>query len=226
MFRIPSPSRPFEAVASDQSDTQTFANIVEVVGSPANIATTNTMTVGDTFSGTLETLGDDDWIAVYLSQGQRYSIDLLAAGSGQGTLSDSYLRIHDGWGSLISQNDDGGAGYDSRATFTATSTGNYFISARAYADSGTGTYKVQVSNAPALSDGTLDQLASFLTDGYWNANGGGRHSFDTSTSNSITVNITSLDARGQALARYAMDAWEMVADIRFQEISGSAQITF
>ncbi|WP_071675817.1 FG-GAP-like repeat-containing protein [Nioella nitratireducens] len=190
------------------------------------MSTTNAMSVGDTFTGTLDTLGDNDWVSVTLTGGARYTIDLLAAGSGNGTLADSYLRIHDANGALVAENDDGGAGYDSRVTVTATTGGSYFISAGAYNNSSTGTYQVQVSPAAALNDGTLDDLATYLTDGYWASVGGARHSFDTTSSNIITANLTALDSRGQALARNAMEAWEAVADIRFQEITGSAQITF
>ena len=74
--------------------------------------------------------------------------------------------------------------------------------------------------------GSVEDLANYLTDGYWADNGGARHTFDTSTSNIITVNITGLTADGQRLARWAMEAWESVADIQFAEISGPAQITF
>lgn len=68
---------------------------------------------------------------------------------------------------------------------------------------------------------TFQQLADYLVSGYWTA-----HSFDTSSSNRITVNIADLSADGQQLARWAMQAWEAVADLDFVETSGDAQITF
>lgn len=74
--------------------------------------------------------------------------------------------------------------------------------------------------------GSLDQLADYLTDGYWQSNGLSRHSFDTSQSNQITVNITNLPPEAQALARAAMEAWSSVADIQFVEVAGAAKITF
>lgn len=80
-------------------------------------------------------------------------------------------------------------------------------------------------NAP-IPMGTLDEMAAYLTDGYWQDNGLPRHSFDTSISNKITVNIKTLPPEAQALARAAMQAWESVADIRFAEVQGAAQITF
>lgn len=65
-----------------------------------------------------------------------------------------------------------------------------------------------------------------MTDGYWQSVGGLRHRFDTSTSTQISVNITALTAEGQQLARWAFEAWEMVANIDFVEVTGSADITF
>ena len=83
-----------------------------------------------------------------------------------------------------------------------TSDGTYYLSARAWNDSVTGTYQITVEPYSSnISEGSLDELAAFLTDGYWSSVGGSRHVFDTSSSNEITVNITALDARGQFLAR-------------------------
>jgi serralysin len=201
------------------------AAIVEVVSSPADRTTLNTMAIGDSFSGALQAVGDDDWVAVTLQAGSSYEINLF--GSGVGALSDPYLRLYDANGAQVAFNDDGGSGYNSRIIYTPSSTQSFFLSARAYGDTGQGNYQITVDTAAADSvAGSLDQLATYLTDGYWTDNGGARHTFDTSTSNIITVNITALSADGQRLARWAMEAWERVADIRFSEIGGSAQITF
>ncbi|NPD21274.1 M10 family metallopeptidase, partial [Alterinioella nitratireducens] len=167
-------------------------------------------------------------MAITLSAGETYEIDLFGTG-GAGELGDPYLRLYDACGTQVAFNDDGGPGFDSQLTFTPATTGTYYISARAYADNGTGTYQVTVNTvAPPQPApvGTLDELANYLTDGYWANSGGSRHAFDTSTSNTITVDLTGLTAAGQRLARWAMEAWEAVADISFTEVSGSAQITF
>ena len=203
------------------------ANVVEIPTAPDSTSTSNSMTVGDSFSGNLETVGDSDWVAVPVTAGVTYEVNLLGAGAGVGTLDDPYLRVHDTSGTTISFNDDSGAVRDARLTFTPTSSGTYFLNAGSYNDSGVGTYQLTIEPyASSLTDGTLDQLADFLTDGYWASNGGTRHSFDTSVSNTITVNLTALDARGEFLARAAMDAWQTVADIQFVETNGTAQITF
>ena len=119
----------------------------------ADIHTTGTVAVGDTATGDLETAGDRDWFAVELVAGRTYTIELRGSPTGDGTLSDTYLRgIHDADGALISgtTNDDGGTGYNSRATFTAAESGTYYIAAGAWS-SRQGTYEVEVTdNSPPM----------------------------------------------------------------------------
>ncbi|WP_136444139.1 M10 family metallopeptidase [Pacificoceanicola onchidii] len=72
---------------------------------------------------------------------------------------------------------------------------------------------------------TLDEMANYLTTGFWggpNDNG----QWDTSASNVITVNISGLTAEGQQLARWALEAWESVADLQFVEVTSGGDITF
>ncbi len=89
--------------------------------------------------------------------------------------------------------------------------------ADAYSSS-TGTYALSVQlDAPA----TLNELASFLTEGY----AGSEYKFDTSSSNSISVNLDGLTTEGQQLALWAIDAWEMVADLDFVEVASGELIT-
>ncbi|MEQ8897715.1 MAG: M10 family metallopeptidase [Roseovarius sp.] len=202
------------------------ANIVETTDAPANTGTGYTIDVGDSFSGTLSPRGDRDWVAVELEAGHTYEIALTGSPSGHGTLSDPYLRVYDANGNLVTENDDGGTGYESLATVTISVTGTYYVSAGSYRDGYTGTYRIAVSEGDPVELADLDTLAGYLTDGYWQENGASRRAFNTTTDNIITVNITGLTPEGQELARQALAAWEMVADIRFQEVTGSADITF
>lgn len=74
---------------------------------------------------------------------------------------------------------------------------------------------------------TIQTLSDYLTDGFWKENGESRRAFDTSRSNVISVNISDLNSTEKALARAALEAWEMVADIDFKETTSSgADITF
>ena len=194
------------------------AVILETADAAAGITTTYSMAPGDTFSGTLDAAGDRDWVAVTLTAGEIYQISLTGV-----TLSDPYLYVYDSAGVLVAANDDFGGSPDSGLTYTATTTGTYYVAAAAYGDGGSGTYSMEVQVA-APAD--LATLAAYLTDGFWTYFGGGPRAFDTSVSNQITVNLTGLTADGMQLARWALEAWENVADIVFVEVTGSADITF
>ena len=112
--------------------------------------TTGTVAVGDTATGNIGSNGDGDWFAVELVAGRTYVIDLRGSPTDDGTLSDPYLRgIHDADGNLIPRttNDDGGEGYNSRVTFTATESGTHYIAAGAAGVYfGRGTYEVEVTD--------------------------------------------------------------------------------
>ncbi len=168
-----------------------------------------------------------------MEPGQVYTISLNGSDSGEGTLSDPFLSLYYSDGSLALSDDDSGTGLDAVLSVYTTETITIYIGAGSYGNSLTGTYEVEVTSSlapdpdpdPEPSDapvGTTEELAAFLTTGYWEDTGRGARSFDTSASNVITVNLTGLTADGQKLARWALEAWEMVADIEFVETSSSS----
>ncbi|PHX42716.1 serine 3-dehydrogenase [Pseudomonas sp. NZIPFR-PS5] len=74
---------------------------------------------------------------------------------------------------------------------------------------------------------TLDQQANYLTDGYWHdAYGGSQHHFDVHAGGSLTVNMASLSANAQVVARYALQTWTDVSGINFVETTAAAAINF
>ena len=85
------------------------------------------MSVGDTFSGSVGFNNDADWVRVSLVAGETYDISLQGSASGAGSLSDPYLNVYDGSGNLIAFNDDGGNGLESQLTFTASTSGTYYL---------------------------------------------------------------------------------------------------
>ena len=133
----------------DQSTPQTVS---EPAGEDfsAGASTSGRVAVGDTATGNVGSNGDRDWFAVELVAGRTYVIDLRGSPTDDGTLSDPYLGgIHDSGGNLIARttNDDGGQGYNSRVTFTATGSGTHYIAAGAAGIfSGRGTYEVEVTD--------------------------------------------------------------------------------
>ena len=97
-----------------------------------------------------------DWFAVTLVAGTTYRIDLEGQSNGAGTLYDPYLHgVYDSHGDLIGDTtaDDGGSGRNSRVLFTATEGGIHYVSAGADG-SGTGTYRLSVTDVDAQTAGT------------------------------------------------------------------------
>jgi len=208
----------------EDSDNPLSASVFEGVDAAENTSTAYSMSVGDSFFGTLSSTFDEDWVSIQLTAGETYRIDLSGTGT-SGDLSDPYLTLFNSSGTYLIHDDDSGGFLDSSLTFTASYTGTYYIEADAYSTQ-TGDYVIDVSvEAPPTppSEATLDELALYLTEGYW---GNIERTFDTTSSNVITVNLSGLTAAGQQLARWAMEAWEMVVDLDFQEVSSGEMITF
>ena len=109
--------------------------------------TTGAVAVGGSATGDIETSQDFDWFAVDLVAGHTYVIGLEGTDSGGGALQDPVLRgLYDADGNRIAgtRDNDGGAGRDARLTFTATTTGTYYIEARGHSNH-TGDYTVRVT---------------------------------------------------------------------------------
>lgn len=121
-----------------------------------SILTTASLTVGGTQIGYINTAGDRDYYAISLTSGQSYQFGL--AGSGGTLLDDPYLRLRDANGNLVSYDDDGGPGLDSLLTFTATTSGTYYLEAGGYADTHIGQYTISASTYVPPPPG--DPLAS------------------------------------------------------------------
>ncbi|KJZ24393.1 M10 family metallopeptidase C-terminal domain-containing protein [Tritonibacter mobilis] len=217
-------TQTFDPLRHGEDSGQDFATISEGSDALASTATSYSISVGDTFTGTRSSAGDDDWVAVTLTAGETYIFDLDGSGGGGGTLPDTDLYLYDASGNQLAYDDYSGENVDAELTFEATYTGTYYIGVSSYSSSNTGSYTLTVDQDGQTS---LDEMADFLTDGYWESTFRSGRSFDTSGSNQITVNITGLTAAGQQLARWAFEAWERVADLEFVETtSSSAKITF
>ncbi|RYC17505.1 flagellar biosynthesis protein FlgM [Ciceribacter ferrooxidans] len=78
----------------------------------------------------------------------------------------------------------------------------------------------------ALPIYTNDQIAAYLTDGFWNSEGESWRKFAVSAGGTITVNIAALTAAGQQFAKWALAAWTAASGLKFSYTTGSAQITF
>ncbi len=119
-------------------------------------------TYGGTVSmtGNLEVVGDQDWFKVTLKAGQLYHFELDGLASKQGTLLDPLLTLRDASGAVISSNDDAvSSTRDSAINYQPTVSGDYYLAAGTFEDSGSGTYKVKVANAIAVDSANAQDVA-------------------------------------------------------------------
>ena len=186
---------------------------------PGDTTTTSTLSVGGTVTGTLEVLGDHDWYRINLTAGQSISVTLNGIG-----FQDTYLYIRDASGNQLFSNDDIGNGnLSSQVAFSATYSGVYYIDAAAWNDQATGDYSVSVQPYSPPPIATNDQIADQLVNGYW---GGSSHHFAVTQGGTLTVNISTLNASEQNLARAALREWTDIIGVNFQEVTTGGQITF
>ena len=135
----------------------------------SGIFTAYSMNVGEDFEGTLAGATDRDGIAITLAAGERITISLEGDDRSGNALADPYLRLRDGTGALLLENDDVN-GSDSLIAFGAPTAGTYYIQAGAYNDADLGDYRVEVragltSADIAFDDNNSGAYAQFNTSG-------------------------------------------------------------
>jgi hypothetical protein len=195
---------------------------------PGDLTTTASVTVGSTTTGDLETVGDHDWFAITLTAGQQITVTVDALTSHDPNTNnpfDTYLNIRDSAGNIIFSNDDINEGIitNSQVSFAVPSTGTYYIDVGAFADSSFGTYQLSVQPYTPPPLATNDQIADQLVSGFW---GGDSHHWAVTQGGTITVNISTLNAGEQNLARAALQEWSDIIGVHFQEVTSGAQIDF
>ncbi len=115
-------------MADDYSNnTQTSGLLLPTYGGTASL------------SGNLEVVGDQDWFKVTLKAGQLYHFELDGLASKQGSLLDPLLTLRDASGAVISSNDDAvDSTRDSAINYQPTVSGDYYLTAGTFEDSGSG----------------------------------------------------------------------------------------
>jgi Ca2+-binding RTX toxin-like protein len=112
---------------------------------PGSLLTNASVAVGGSLTVSIDITGDRDWYSVELTQGISYTIQTASSGSSP----DAYLNLRDATGSIIAFNDDGGDGLNSLISFTAGTSGTYYIDAGTYNNLSTGSFRLFV--APAFT---------------------------------------------------------------------------
>ncbi len=127
------------------------------------VGSTATLTVGGSVLVEIETLGDHDWYQVTLTAGTTYTFQTHSDGSG----TDAYLYLRDAAGVLLTENDDDGDNTNSLFSFTATTTGTYYIDAGTWNNNTTGGFNLAIATAAPAGDfvGNTTGTAAALTVG-------------------------------------------------------------
>uniref|UniRef100_UPI00307F6CA1 M10 family metallopeptidase C-terminal domain-containing protein n=1 Tax=Sphingomonas sp. TaxID=28214 RepID=UPI00307F6CA1 len=184
---------------------------------PGDIGSTVPLVFGGSVAGALETAGDHDYYRVTLTAGQTYTF--WTSGSGSTTTEpDTLISLRNASGTAVATNDDGGQGTLSLITFTATTTGTYFLDVGGYADGETGNYSIFASNglwnaADTVRDnattsasiavgGSTTVTLNGLGDHDWYAvtlTAGQRYVFETSGSGAVDTFLMVRSASGAGL---------------------------
>ena len=171
----------------------------------ADTQTQYSLRLGDIFQGNLASREDHDWIRLNLSAGTTYDITLSG-------IDEAYLALYDHTGEQINRAVlsylDGGA-----FVYQAAATGAHYL--RVSAGEDIGDYEILLSEN-TLPEGTYDEIADYLTDGYGEWDRGGRNAFPVAPGDTLSANITALTEAGQQLARWALESWTYVSGIRFE----------
>jgi phospholipase/lecithinase/hemolysin len=114
---------------SAQAHAQIAAQILDRLVDPnAPLNDTAAPAIGPQAAGVVPLNGAANFSAA-LAAGQTYVIDLEGVSSGQGSLADPIVRVLDGSGAVVAQDDDSGLGLDSHLSFTPSASGTYAIQA-------------------------------------------------------------------------------------------------
>jgi Ca2+-binding RTX toxin-like protein len=138
-----------------------------------NFNTTATIAVDGTATGKIELFEDNDWFRVNLNAGTTYSFELKGTPTGSGTLTDTFLRLRAADGeSLDFNNDRNGSNTNSLITFTAATSGLYYLDASAAANQ-SGTYTLTAMAGLPDPFTEADDTVTLTTAGQtWHALGG------------------------------------------------------
>ncbi len=196
---------------------------------PANNTTTASIEINGQVTGTIEDVNDQDFYKVELTAGVTYEFYQLRGGDNP--MIDPYIRLFGTDGvTELAENDDilnaqgEQASRNSKITYTPTESGTYFIAADKWVPTDgsepAGDYIIYVNADGYRPEGTLDELAFFLTDQFDN-----RAVWNQTT---ITYDVSALPAAVQTLALAAMQLWEDVTPLNFVAATSgtSAELTF
>lgn len=125
---------------------------------PAEIQVASDLTI----TGSI-TNGEQDVYAINVVAGQTYSLALR--GTSAGGITDPFLAVFNDAGNLVNYDDDGGVGISSLLTFTALTTGTYYVGAQTFGSGDNGNYTLDLWQQRAV-DQVADTFAAATEIGF------------------------------------------------------------
>ncbi|WP_395699690.1 Ig-like domain-containing protein [Aquabacterium sp.] len=145
LYFTPSANGEYYLAAFDYAEATggyTLQAVVESDDFLGATATSGTVAVNQAgTSGTINVPSDIDMFRVSLTAGWQYTFDLQRVGGADSALDDPYLVLLDAAGQPLDYDDDTGGDLNAQITFTAPSTGNYYLAASDF-DVGAGRYEL------------------------------------------------------------------------------------
>ena len=197
--------------------------IVEGTDAAASTSTAYTLGLGQTARGTLATGADHDWYRVSLVAGQTYTFAMT--GTGTNNVVNPFLRLYASDGStVLASTDDGLQGQNSIFTFTAASTGTYYLDAGSSSNFYAGQYGVSFTAGTRASFDAEMGAGVIDTDLSWGATPGGAATVTYAFSQTYH---SPTDAQGQAAPFSSFSSTQIAAtEQALAHISELANITF
>lgn len=207
--------------------------IFEEADAASNTSTAYAMAVGDVFYGR-ESRNGSDWIAITLTAGTTYSFGAVGLGPMDSGVTDPALKLRDASGTQLAQNDDGGPGLTSLLTYTATTSGTYYIDLRVWDGVVEGDYALAVTEGEMVSYGADLGAAVLYRDGSaWSLTPGTgvtvtwgvRAAGPAEDASGDPADFFVLSAAQVAATQAALDEFAAVSDLVFTRINDPGQTT-
>lgn len=204
----------------------TSPSVIETTDASASTSTTYSLAVGQSAHGTL-TSGDSDWYAVHLVAGQTYTFSEMGINATTLRCQDTYLNLRDSSGTIVATNDDfdyNNGFINSQFTFTATTTGTYFIDAGSYNGTDPGEYGISVTAGTHASyDDYMGAGALLMGNAAWNSAAGTAvsvtYGFRSTAGTGGEATFSQCTTEEMAAVRALLALWSDVCNINFVEVN-------
>ncbi|MBI5256505.1 MAG: Ig-like domain-containing protein [Burkholderiales bacterium] len=163
LYFTPSASGTYYLAAYDYSEgtgSYTLSSVVPSDDYLGATASSGRITVGGAATtGVIGVPSDIDVFGIAMTAGRQYTIDLKSNKQSAAPLDDAYMVLLDASGKALAYDDDSGVGLDAEITFTAPTTGMYYVAASDF-DIAVGSYTVSAFVRTVIpGTGGADKLA-------------------------------------------------------------------